>query len=99
MGVGEACMKKPMGCKWLYLVKDGTLERVQGEMVAKGLPRLMERITTRHFPPLSNSVRILLPLAGNFDWNLQQFDVKIPSYMGILKKKSIWKSHLYSEKI
>ncbi|KAL6350328.1 hypothetical protein AAG906_004277 [Vitis piasezkii] len=41
--------KKPVGCRWIYLVK---------------------------YKAMINTVRVLLSLAANLDWSLQQFDVK-----------------------
>lgn len=44
----------------------------------KGTPKPMGSIIQRHFAPVAkiNTVRVLLSLAANLDWPLQQFDVK-----------------------
>ncbi|RVW60836.1 Retrovirus-related Pol polyprotein from transposon TNT 1-94 [Vitis vinifera] len=49
--------KKPVGCRWIYIVKYKADET---------------------FAPVAkiNTVRVLLSLAANLDWPLQQFDVK-----------------------
>ena len=54
--------KKPVGCRWIYTVK----------YKADGIDY------TEAFAPVPkiNTVRVLLSLAANLNWPLQQFDVK-----------------------
>ena len=73
--------KKPVGCKWVFAVKfkgDGSLERYKARLVAKGYTQTYGINYQESFAPVAkmNTIRILLSLVVNFDWELQQHDVK-----------------------
>ena len=88
--------KTTMGCKWVFTIKyglNGSLERYKARLVAKGFTQTYNIDYLETFTPIakSNTMRVLLSLAANLDWPLQQLDVKkMLSLMETWRKRYIW---------
>ncbi|EOY08714.1 Cysteine-rich RLK (RECEPTOR-like protein kinase) 8, putative [Theobroma cacao] len=68
--------KKPVGCKWVFIVKhkaDGSVERYKAKLVAKGFTQTygVDYQETFALVAKMNTIRIMLSCAANLDWDLQ----------------------------
>ena len=84
--------KKPVGCRWVYTVKyksDGSLDRYKARLVARGYTKTYGINYQETFALLAkmNTIMILISLAVNLDWPLNQYDVKNAFLHGNLKEE------------
>lgn len=73
--------KKPVGCRWVYAINhnpDGSIDRYKERLVAKGFTQTYGIDYQETFAPVAkiNTIQVVLSLAANLGWPLQQYDVK-----------------------
>lgn len=84
--------KIPISCKWVFIVKyksDGSIESYKAWLVAKEFTLTHEIDYQEMFAPVAklNTVQVLLSLAANLVWPLQQLYIKNAFLNGDLVKR------------
>ena len=84
--------KKIVGCRWVFTIKqnpDGLIDKRKARLVARGFTQThgVDYEATFALVAKINTIRVLLSLAANLDWHLQQYDVKNAFLHGDLKEE------------
>ena len=95
--------KKIVGCKWVFTVKyksNGSIDRYKTRLVAQGFSQIYGINYEETFAPMTklNSIRMLLSLTINLDWELFQLDIKNAFLNGELEEEIYMKIPLGLEK-
>ena len=78
--------------KWVFTMKykvDKSIERYKLKLIVKGYSQTYVVDYLETFAPIAkmNTIRLLLSLVVNFEWSLQQFDVKNAFLHGDLEEE------------
>jgi len=81
-----------VGCKWILSVEfkpDGEIKRYKAKLVAQGYTQTYGIDYEETFTPIAkiNSIKVLLSLAVNLDWELYQMDIKNAFLNGNLEEE------------
>ncbi|GAA0184851.1 transmembrane signal receptor [Lithospermum erythrorhizon] len=73
--------ERTVGCKWIFTVKynkKGEIDIYKARLVSKGFTQTYGIDFSETFAPVAklNTVRVLLSLATNLDWELHQLEIK-----------------------
>ncbi len=84
--------RKAVDSKWVLHIKrdkDGLISRFKARLVAKGFTQIPGQDFTYTFAPTARweSIRTLLALTANYDWELRQVDVKTAYLNGPLDEE------------
>lgn len=83
--------RKPISCKWVYKVKykNDCVDRFKARLVARGFTQRYGLDYTDTFSPVVrlDTVRILVILANQFQWNIVQIDVKTAFLNGTIEEQ------------
>lgn len=73
--------KKVVGSRWIFFVKfksNSSVERCKARLIAKGCTQTYDIDYLKTFDPGAkiNTIQVMLLLAINLGWNLQQYDAR-----------------------
>ena len=84
--------RKVIGCKWVYRIKtnaQGEVERYKARLVAKGYSQVPGMDFSDTFAPVTRleTIRLMLAIAVQRDWEIRQIDVKTAYLHGELDEE------------
>ena len=84
--------KKILGCPWQFTIKyniDGSIERSEARLVAKGYAQIYGIHYSETISPVTkkSTIRFLISLAVNFNWQLHQINIKNAYQNGVIDEE------------